>query len=577
MTTYQPGSHFGNYRIRRLLGQGGMADVYEAEDMELGRVVALKVLPEVFARDRERAGRFRREIETSAQLDHPHIVSIHDIGSIENLHYYTMALLPGGDLRAMLSHGALDPAEAVAIAVQIADALGYAHRRGVIHRDIKPENILFDAHGNAVLTDFGIARLANSDTRMTGTGMAIGTSHYMSPEQVRGAGVDARSDFYSLGVVVFEMLSGRVPFDATDDYAVGYQHLHAEVPRLAPGLVPFQKPVDALLAKRPRKRPGSAAAVQRLLRDALSGMDARAGAEGAVSGKEGRSASRRSLYWALGGVVAALMVVGGLAVVEQQTRPAVPIGGGGGSMRPSVALPPTAPVDASTPVRHTARVTRVSPPQIPPAFAGDRHADPQIRASMSRLSAFTQTSAVFWLPVVASLEEMSELLARASSSSITRHLIEGTALESHIEALRVLSSDTNRALATLDEIPRDLLELETELARYHADPGAANSEALRKSIQETLTQGERIDAALVVIERSLSDMLRRVRVIVGRGTRGVLGEALFRSVADSERKLAEGIEQVRDDRDALHTYLSDVRALQGWLRATTNESMEEHR
>lgn len=254
MTDFKPATNFGKYRILRLLGQGGMADVYEAEETTVGRVVALKVLPAAFARDQERARRFAKEIQASAALDHPNIVSVFDVGEVDGLHYYTMSVLRGSDLKARLKEGALPEAEAIRTTSEIAGALHYAHEKGFVHRDIKPENILFREDGSAVLTDFGIARATSSQTRMTATGLSIGTPHYMSPEQARGKEVDGRSDLYALGVVLYEMLTGRVPFDSTDSLAIGIMHLQSPVPELPDELARFQGVLDGLLAKDPKDR-----------------------------------------------------------------------------------------------------------------------------------------------------------------------------------------------------------------------------------------------------------------------------------------------------------------------------------
>ena len=219
----EAGTRLGHYRIIALLGRGGMADVYRAADERLGREVALKAVPPEFARDPERVERFEREVRAAARLTHPNIVTVYEFGQGGGQHFYTMALMPGGDLKARVrAHpDGMPPAEARAVAAAMARALDYAHRQGFVHRDVKPENILFGEDGAPQLTDFGIARAMSSGTRMTATGMSIGSPHYMSPEQARGQAVDGRSDLYSLGVVLYEMLTGRVPFDAADTFAVG--------------------------------------------------------------------------------------------------------------------------------------------------------------------------------------------------------------------------------------------------------------------------------------------------------------------------------------------------------------------
>ena len=265
--TLQIGTRLGHYRIITLLGRGGMADVYRAEDERLGREVALKAVPPEFARDPERIERFEREVRAAARLSHPNIVTVHEFGQGAGHHFYTMALMPGGDLKARIrSHpGGLSPAEARAVAAAVARALGYAHRRGLVHRDVKPENILFWEDGTPQLTDFGIARAMESGTRMTATGMSIGSPHYMSPEQAQGLEVDGRSDLYSLGVVLYEMLTGRLPFDAPNTFAVGLSHIKDPVPELPRALSEWQPVVDRLLAKSPEDRYGNAGELAEVL------------------------------------------------------------------------------------------------------------------------------------------------------------------------------------------------------------------------------------------------------------------------------------------------------------------------
>ena len=251
--TLQIGTRLGHYRIIALLGRGGMADVYRAEDERLGREVALKALPPEFARDPERIERFEREVRAAAGLTHANIVTVYEFGQGEGQHFYTMALMPGGDLKARIrAHREGMPRdEAREVAAAMARALDYAHQRGFVHRDVKPENILFGEEGMPRLTDFGIARAMAEGTRMTATGMSIGSPHYMSPEQARGLEVDGRSDLYSLGVVLYEMLTGRLPFDAPNTFAVAYSHINDPVPELPRELAVWQPVVDLLLAKSP--------------------------------------------------------------------------------------------------------------------------------------------------------------------------------------------------------------------------------------------------------------------------------------------------------------------------------------
>ena len=250
---FEPDSMIGKYRIIRNLGAGGMADVYLVEDTTNRRQVALKVLPPEFARDPERAARFQKEVEHLSVIKHPHIITVHDVGSDGGCHYYAMPYMTGGNLKQRIQQG-MSADQSVSVLLQIADALHFAHAKGLIHRDIKPENILFDAKGQAVLTDLGIARAVGSRTRMTKTGMSIGTPHYMSPEQARGKGVDARSDIYSLGVVFFEMLTGNLPYDSEDTFAVALKHVSDPLPELPPNLTSYQSLIDRMMAKEKKGR-----------------------------------------------------------------------------------------------------------------------------------------------------------------------------------------------------------------------------------------------------------------------------------------------------------------------------------
>lgn len=209
------GKRLGNFRIERELGRGGMGVVYQAFDSALERKVALKVLPSHLADHPEIVARFRKEALAAARLAHPGIVEIHSIGCEEGVHFFVMELVEGESLERMLEKsGPLPPDYCLGLLRPVAEALDYAHRRGFIHRDIKPSNIMVDPGRNAVkLTDFGIAKALEGGTQLTSAEARIGTPRYMSPEQVRGAALDPRSDIFSLGIVLFRMLAGRDPFE----------------------------------------------------------------------------------------------------------------------------------------------------------------------------------------------------------------------------------------------------------------------------------------------------------------------------------------------------------------------------
>ncbi len=218
------------YDILEELGRGGMAIVFKAREKQLERDVAIKVLPFSLAFDKEFVERFQREARTSAKLEHPSIIPIYRVGKSGRVIYFVMKFLRGKPLSSVLAaRGFLPPGEIRQTLLQVGRALAYAHKSGIVHRDIKPDNIMFDEHGMAVVTDFGIAKAATGG-KLTGTGMSIGTPHYMSPEQARAQPLDGRSDIYSLGVVAYQCLTGHVPFDGEDSFSIGYKHIMEELP-----------------------------------------------------------------------------------------------------------------------------------------------------------------------------------------------------------------------------------------------------------------------------------------------------------------------------------------------------------
>jgi eukaryotic-like serine/threonine-protein kinase len=217
------------YKIVSRLGAGGMADVFLAEDEQLGRKVALKLLYQRFAEDPGFVERFRREAQAAAGLQHPNVVSVYDRGAYDGTYYIAMEYLPGRSLKQLIRQEApLDPIRAIDLTLQILKAARFAHRRGVIHRDLKPHNVIVDDSDNAKVTDFGIARAGASD--MTETGSIMGTAQYLSPEQAQGHAVSAGSDLYSIGVVLYEMLTGRVPFDAESAVSIALKHVSEAPP-----------------------------------------------------------------------------------------------------------------------------------------------------------------------------------------------------------------------------------------------------------------------------------------------------------------------------------------------------------
>jgi eukaryotic-like serine/threonine-protein kinase len=266
------------YRLVKPLGSGGMAEVYLAHDNILDRDVALKVMSTRYASDEEFVERFKREAQSAAALSHPNIVSIFDRGESEDGTYYiAMEYLPGGTLKdRIMRKGALPPRTAAAVALQIAEALRVAHERGVIHRDIKPHNILITESGDVKVTDFGIARAASSST-MTRTGSILGTAHYISPEQAMGEPVGPTSDLYSLGIVLYEMLTGVMPYDADTPLGIAMKHVNGRLiqPREIDPSIPagINAITVRLLAKDPADRYASDADLIEDLERVAAGLE----------------------------------------------------------------------------------------------------------------------------------------------------------------------------------------------------------------------------------------------------------------------------------------------------------------
>jgi beta-lactam-binding protein with PASTA domain/predicted Ser/Thr protein kinase len=241
------------YRVLRRIGSGGMADVWLADDTHLQRRVALKVLHSRFAQDKEFVERFKREAEAAAGLQHPNVVSVFDRGEVDGTYYIAMQYLEGRTLKQLIDAG-LSPEQAAALIRQVLEGARFAHRHGVVHRDLKPQNVIVDAEGKATVTDFGIARAGVSE--ITQAGSVMGTPHYLSPEQAQGLDVTAVSDLYSIGVMLYEALTGRVPFEGESAVAVAMKQVSQAPQRpssINPGITPA---LDAVVMRALEKEPG---------------------------------------------------------------------------------------------------------------------------------------------------------------------------------------------------------------------------------------------------------------------------------------------------------------------------------
>lgn len=251
--TLQAGTTLGPFRVVAPLGRGGMASVFKAYEAALDRYIALKILPAEFMHDRTFADRFKREAKVIASLEHPNIVPIYAFGIDEGVPWMAMRLIAGGTASNVLQKGTLDWSQAMKVLRGVALALDYAHARGIVHRDVKPQNIMLDGAGHVYLGDFGIARMVEGSTALTRTGMVTGTPEYMAPEQAQAQTVDHRADIYSLGVLAYQMLTGRVPFKADTPVAVLMKHILEPLPIPSSDEVP--EPVVRALLKCLDKKP----------------------------------------------------------------------------------------------------------------------------------------------------------------------------------------------------------------------------------------------------------------------------------------------------------------------------------
>lgn len=310
MSAATPTFDIPGYRIVRPLGEGGMATVYLALQTALGRQVAIKVLAVQRAPSEELVRRFEQETRLIARLDHPHIVSIYEVGRTSTGQlYYTMPYLPNGDLAARDLRE--DQTGIVAVMRALCQALAYAHDQGIVHRDVKPENVLFDKLDRPLLADFGIALATHSDVRVTREGATLGSTGYMSPEQARGLAIDGRSDLYSLGVLCYELVAGELPFQGPDALAVALAHVENPVPRLSPTRRHWQALIDRALAKDPAERFQSAAELLEALDAVQAHLNGQApSGAGAPAPRRQRWAWSRS-HWLAAGAAGLLLVGAG--------------------------------------------------------------------------------------------------------------------------------------------------------------------------------------------------------------------------------------------------------------------------
>jgi len=240
----------GRYEIIEKIGEGGMSVVYKAKDRLLNRYVAIKILRPEFIKDEQFVENFRKESQAAAGLSHPNIVNVYDVGKEGNIHFIVMELIDGKSLSQVIEEkGKLDYKEAISIAKQVASALSLAHKNQIIHRDVKPHNILITSSGTAKLADFGIARAVSKASIAEGSEKIMGSVHYFSPEQARGAYIDERSDLYSLGIVLYEMLTGKVPFDGDNPISIALMHINNTIPSVSESVKGIPPQLEKVIEK----------------------------------------------------------------------------------------------------------------------------------------------------------------------------------------------------------------------------------------------------------------------------------------------------------------------------------------
>ena len=270
------GKNLAHFTILEEIGRGGMATVYSAMQKSMSRKVAVKILPRHFMHSPDFIERFEREVDVISKLEHPHILPIYDYGEADGVPFIAMRYLGGGSMAQMVRRGIPQLEELVKPFQQVAEALDYAHQQGIIHRDLKPGNIMLDEYGNAYLSDFGIARVM--DSNLTGSAI-IGTPAYMSPEQAHGVHIDARSDIYSLGIVLFELITGREPYQAETPMSLLMMHINEPIPPIAEfrdGVPPIvQDVINTATAKNPDDRYASASELANAFEEALRGIRTR--------------------------------------------------------------------------------------------------------------------------------------------------------------------------------------------------------------------------------------------------------------------------------------------------------------
>jgi len=409
----------GRYSIKTALGRGGMATVYRAYDPSFDREVALKILPREMLHDPQFRARFEREIKLVASLEHPAIVPVYDVGDIEGQPFYVMRYMTGGSLSDLIAKGKFTTQETAVIIGKVAQGLAHAHRKNIIHRDLKPDNILFDENGSPFISDFGIAKLAESGSNLTGSGV-IGTPAYMSPEQAQGKDIDSRSDVYGLGVIIYQMLTGHQPYSADTPMGVVVKHITEPVPEILKDMPELPPEVDELIktamAKDKNRRYENTIELAKALNKIAFGeegnltFNTNSGVTSRLNSNNNTVApSKNRTGLIVVGVVLAVALIG-FFLIRNQLMPPEPV--------------VTATIVETQPTLTTVPITETSAPVFAPACSADvTFPVPEVRLTDNRCLQ-RRAYALFAIPLDTTFEALNpEATCKVESTSGTRQVV----------------------------------------------------------------------------------------------------------------------------------------------------------
>jgi serine/threonine protein kinase len=525
------------YKILSTLGKGGMATVYLAIQESFDRKVAIKVMSPQLAEDPSFGERFQREARIVSQMKHPNIVTVYDVGVVDDHYYLAMEYVEGKELHRRFKE--MSMAEKIKAVKDIAAALNYAGNKGYVHRDVKPENVMLcDEDGRAILMDFGIAKTTDSDHSVTKTGMAIGTPYYMSPEQAQGHLVDKRSDIYSLGIMFFQMLTGRVPYDADSQVAIGIKHVTEPIPFLPKGLRIFQSIIDKVMAKDPEERyqngaelikdleniditdAGKVDGVQHQEMLPVSGTDPHAAT---VSGETTSPsfAKKNNSFAVLVLALAALLLAGGWYLFRPQPQEVAPV---------ASSAPPAPVVDQPVPTQPVQSAPATPAPVIDMQSDQDNKQDDKARIDPQQDAVNVEKEKLEAALKAAELQEQEEQEKRAKAAALKEQEEQARAAE--------LEKQQEQARAEKEQVEKERQQAAL-LVQQKQQRALARQQELQQEINARLDQAEQFRQRGQLVSPASENALEAYRDIL---------------VADpGNSKAAQGLKEVES------AYLADIR------------------